>query len=87
MIRWKYLFKEATNVGYMVKYMFREDLKLAKAKFTEAVGNADNFRKMENAKEVRIRRYNGVVVALLPLFAAMIALFLLSPRAGAVHDD
>ena len=37
-IDWKTLFKEATNVAFMVKYMFREDLGIAKAKFQEAVG-------------------------------------------------
>ena len=36
----------------MVKYMFREDLGMAKEQFTEAVGNAENFKKMTNAKEV-----------------------------------
>ena len=30
---WKELFKEATNVGFMVKYMFRESLPLAKKAF------------------------------------------------------
>ena len=41
---WKELFKEATNVAFMVKYMFREDLDLAKEKFREAVGKKNaNF--------------------------------------------
>lgn len=51
--KWKQLFKEATNVGYMVKYMFREDLTLAKKLFVEAVGNKENYKKMANAREVQ----------------------------------
>jgi len=35
---WKGLFKEATNIAFMVKYMFRESLDLAKEKFREAIG-------------------------------------------------
>lgn len=50
---WKRLFKEATNVGYMVKYMFRESLPIAKTKFVETVNNRDNFRKMQYASEVQ----------------------------------
>ena len=34
---WKDLFKEATNIAFMVKYMFRESLQLAE-KFTDALG-------------------------------------------------
>ena len=49
---WKSLFKEACNIGFMVKYMFREDLQIAKQKFVEAVGNKDNFRKMPRGGEV-----------------------------------
>lgn len=30
---WGQLFKEATNVGFMVKYQFRESLEKAKLKF------------------------------------------------------
>jgi len=52
-VEWKKLFKEATNVGYMVKYMFREDLAIAKAKFIEAVNNKENFKKMQFAGEVQ----------------------------------
>lgn len=40
-IEWKKLFKEATNVGYMVKYMFRESLPIAKEKFVETVSNTE----------------------------------------------
>ena len=50
---WKQLFKEATNVGFMVKYMFRENLPLAKQKFLETVQNRENFRKMPHANEVQ----------------------------------
>jgi len=50
---WKSLFKEACNIGFMVKYMFREDLQIAKQKFVEAVGNKDNFRKMPRGGEVQ----------------------------------
>jgi len=50
---WKRLFKEATNVGYMVKYMFRESLPIAKAKFIETVNNKENFKKMQYAGEVQ----------------------------------
>ena len=32
---WKKLFKEATNIGFMVKYMFREQLGMAKEKFLD----------------------------------------------------
>ena len=52
-LKWKKLFKEATNIGFMVKYMFRESLPLAKQKFTEAVTSKDNFRKMPNASEIQ----------------------------------
>jgi len=37
-IEWKDLFKEATNIAFMVKYMFRESLQLAKDKFLESLG-------------------------------------------------
>ena len=41
---WKELFKEATNIAFMVKYMFRESLSLTKDKFREAVGKKNaNF--------------------------------------------
>jgi len=50
---WQQLFKEATNVAFMVKYMFREDLAIAKAKFIEAVNNKENFKKMQFAGEVQ----------------------------------
>ena len=50
---WKSLFKEATNIGFMVKYMFRENLPLAKTKFAEAVGNKDNYKKMPKPGEVQ----------------------------------
>ena len=41
---WKELFKEATNIAFMVKYMFRESLAIAKTKFTDAVGKKNtNF--------------------------------------------
>ena len=51
--KWKELFKEATNVAYMVKYMFREDLKMAKEMFTAQVGNPENYKKMPNPREVQ----------------------------------
>ena len=38
-IEWKDLFKEATNIAFMVKYMFRESLQIAKDKFTESLGH------------------------------------------------
>ena len=47
------LFKDAVNVGFMVKYMFREDLALAKDKFKLVVTNKDNFKKMPNPNEVQ----------------------------------
>ena len=50
---WKKLFKEATNIGFMVKYMFRESLQMAKDQFTEFTTNVNNFKKMPNAKEVQ----------------------------------
>ena len=34
---WKHLFKEATNIAFMVKYMFRESLQIAKTKFQESL--------------------------------------------------
>ena len=51
--KWKKLFKEATNIGFMVKYMFRENLQMAKDQFMEFCTNGNNFRKMPNAKEVQ----------------------------------
>ena len=50
---WKDLFKEATNIGFMVKYMFRENLGIAKSMFLEAVGNKDNFKKMQDGAKVQ----------------------------------
>jgi len=50
---WKGLFKEATNIGFMVKYMFREDLKMAKDKFVEFAATKANFKKMPHANEVQ----------------------------------
>jgi len=50
---WKFLFKEATNIGFMVKYMFRENLPLAKEKFSLAVSNKDNFKKMPKPAEAQ----------------------------------
>lgn len=44
---------EATNIGFMLKYMFRENLQIAKAKFTEAVTNYDNFKKMPQAAQAQ----------------------------------
>ena len=40
---WKGLFKDATNIAFMVKYMFRESLDLAKEKFTLSIGGKKNF--------------------------------------------
>ena len=37
----------------MVKYMFRENLQMAKDQFMDFCTNANNFRKMPNAKEVQ----------------------------------
>ena len=50
---WKSLFKEATNIAFMVKYMFRESLPLAKEKFTTVVTNKENFKKMPNPAGVQ----------------------------------
>lgn len=50
---WQELFKEATNIGFMIKYMFREDLGIAKAKFTEAVTNFENFKKMPQGSQAQ----------------------------------
>ena len=51
--QWKALFKEATNVGFMVKYMFREDVALTKRIFTEVASDKALFKKMPRATEVQ----------------------------------
>jgi len=63
---WKALFMEATNIGFMIKYMFRENLAIAKAKFTEAVTNSENFKKMPQAtqaQELLTRLVNDTLAA------------------------
>ena len=45
------LFKEAANVAYMVKYMFRESLPLAKAKFGGYLEDKSNFSRIPHAKK------------------------------------
>ena len=50
---WKKLFKEATNIGFMVKYMFREDLKLAKTKFVDFAGDKSNFKKLSSPSDTQ----------------------------------
>ena len=43
-MEWKSLFKEATNIAFMVKYMFRENLDIAKKKFLEQVANKEAYK-------------------------------------------
>ena len=50
---WKSLFKDATNIAFMVKYMFREQLQLAKDQFIAFTKDKNNFKKMPNAGEVQ----------------------------------
>ena len=52
-VEWKQLFREATNIAFMVKYMSRESVSLAKAKFIESVSNKDNFKRMAHAAEAQ----------------------------------
>jgi hypothetical protein len=44
-LEWSHQFKEAANVAYMVKYMFRESLPRAKEKFRAYLDDPDNFDK------------------------------------------
>ena len=50
---WKKLFKEATNIGFMVKYMFREDLVLARGLFQSVANDKASYRKMPAAAEAQ----------------------------------
>ena len=50
---WKELFKEATNVGFMVKYMFRESLPLAKKAFAGSAKDKSLFKKMPKGDELQ----------------------------------
>ena len=46
---WQSLFKEATNVGFMVKYQFRESLERAELKFREATQGNKLLRSLLDA--------------------------------------
>jgi len=46
---WSNLFKEAANVAFMVKYMFRENLPLAKQHFGRYIEDKTNFLKIPHA--------------------------------------
>ena len=50
-LEWSQLFKEAANVAYMVKYMFRESLPLAKQKFGGYIEDRQNFVRIPHAKK------------------------------------
>ena len=50
-LEWSQLFKEAANVAYMVKYMFRESLGLAKRKFGGYIEDKANFVRLPHAKK------------------------------------
>ena len=49
-LEWSQLFKEAANVAYMVKYMFRESLEIAKERFGGYVTDRANFAKVPFAR-------------------------------------
>ena len=51
--QWSQLFKEATNVAFMVKYMFREDLSLAQSRFEAVANDKALFRKMPQGTEAQ----------------------------------
>ena len=63
---WKGLFKEATNIAFMVKYMFRESLELAKDKFNASIGNrrqrgsADEVEAVGKLVEQTLTAYGNV---------------------------
>ena len=48
-LEWSALFKEAANVAYMVKYMFRESLPLTKQRFRGYIDNKANFMRVPHA--------------------------------------
>ena len=50
-LEWSSLFKEAANVAYMVKYMFRESLPLAKQQFGGYIEDKNNFVRVPHAKK------------------------------------
>ena len=50
-LQWSNLFKEAANVAYMVKYMFRESLPLAKQQFGAYIEDRSNFARVPHAKK------------------------------------
>ena len=56
---WKDLFKEATNIAFMVKYMFRESLTLAKEKFVDFASNKANFKNFEAKLQVLTKKGTG----------------------------
>jgi hypothetical protein len=50
---WKDLFREATNVAFMVKYMFRESVTLAKTIFTFIADDKNQYKKLPQAAEAQ----------------------------------
>jgi hypothetical protein len=50
---WKDLFREATNVAFMVKYMFRESVTLAKTIFTFIAEDKNQYKKLPQAAEAQ----------------------------------
>ena len=51
--KWSLLFKEATNVGFMVKYMFREDLGLSHDLFEAVAADKLLYRKAPHGAEAQ----------------------------------
>ena len=49
---WRSLFKEATNIAFMVKYMFRESLPICKQRFEGVCADTSLYKKMPNPAEV-----------------------------------
>ena len=49
-LEWSQLFKEVANVAYMIKYMFRESLQMAKDEFEGYIKDKSNFEDVPHAK-------------------------------------
>ena len=72
------------QIGFMVKYMFRESLKLAKEKFAEFADNKTNFKKMPQGGEVQ-EMMKKLVASALSSYGEVRAWLLFPPPTPTLH--
>ena len=62
---WQRLFKEASNVAFQIKYMFRESRQIATQRFLASAENMSNLGKQKNPSAVQalLRQLVGDSVA------------------------